>query len=152
MKLVKRLALLSAAIAALAVPTAALGSGQLVNGADNGVWGVATHNCGGQLPVFIATAGNGTLGPYAYSAQECANLGAGTYSGTFTIVAGGGTLSGTYAGTFRVDRAGQIHYQQTNTATGGTGAFSGASGSFTLNGLAAPNGACFQRLSGSIDL
>jgi hypothetical protein len=149
----RRFAVLAGAAAALALPIAALGGAQVpFEAADAGSWGVGTHDCGSQLPVFVGTTGTGTyLGRYTYASQECADLGAATFAGTFTITAANGdTLSGTYAGTFTVDAAGTIHYEQTNTITGGTGRFAGASGSFQVSGLAYSDGRDLQRASGWI--
>lgn len=141
---------LAVAVVALSLPLAAFAADQPFKGTDGGIWGIGSHDCGALLPVFVATTGTGTqLGDYAYSSQECVDLAAGTYAGSFTITSGGGgTLAGTYAGTFWVDGGGSIHYEQTNTITSGTGEFADASGSFELDGLARPDGACLQRMSG----
>ncbi|HWQ23878.1 MAG TPA: hypothetical protein VNK94_07215 [Gaiellaceae bacterium] len=119
---------------------------------DRGSWGVGTHDCGSSLPVWVETSGVGThVGRYRYSSRECADLGDGTYAGSFTVTAANGdTIEGSYAGTFTVDGAGTIHYEQTNTITGGTGRFAGASGSFHVSGLAYGDGGDVQRLSGAI--
>jgi hypothetical protein len=148
----RRFGVLAGTAAALALPVAALGAQVPFRAADSGSWGVGTHNCGSQLPVFVDTIGTGThLGRYAYASQECADLGAATFAGMFTLTAANGDmLSGTYAGTFTVDAEGTIHYEQTNTITGGTGRFAGASGSFHVSGLAYGDGRDLQRASGSI--
>jgi hypothetical protein len=121
-------------------------------GSDRGRWGVGTHECGSALPVWVETSGIAThLGRYAYSSHECASLTTGTYAGSFTISsANGDTVVGRYAGTFTVDGAGTIHYEQTNTITGGSGRFSGVSGSFDVSGLAYADGADVQTLSGAL--
>ena len=153
MKRITRLVFLAAFACAVALPAAALAGDEVpLRGSDQGSWGLGTHNCGALLPVFVADSGAAThLGRYAYSSQECANLAAGTYAGSFTMTAASGdTVTGTYAGTFTVDAAGTIHYEQTNTITGGTGRFASASGTFALSGLAFANGDCAQELSGAI--
>jgi hypothetical protein len=150
---IRRGAVLVAALAALALPAAALGGARVpLKISDSGSWGVGVHDCGSQLPVFVDTTGTGThLGRYAYASQECADLGGATFAGAFTITAANGdTLVGTYAGTFTVDGGGTIHYEQTNTVTGGTGRFAGASGSFHVSGLAYGDGRDVQRAAGWI--
>jgi hypothetical protein len=147
-----RVALL-ALLAVLAVPVGALASDQVpFKGADAGSWGTGSHDCGALLPVFVANSGNAThVGRYSYSSHECVDLGAATYAGSFTITAASrDRLEGTYAGTFTVDSGGNILYEQTNTVTGGTGRFVGASGSFHLSGFAGGDGTCLQRLAGAI--
>jgi hypothetical protein len=145
--------MLAGAAAALALPMVAFAGAQVpFKAADAGTWGVGAHDCGSQLPVFVDTVGTGThLGRYSYASEECADLGAATFAGAFTITAANGdTLVGTYAGTFTVDAAGTIHYEQTNTVTGGSGRFAGTSGSFQVSGLAYGDGRDVQRASGRI--
>lgn len=147
---------LLAAIAACAlVPAFPASASDAVplRGADSGSWGVGEHACGnGLLPVWVETAGAGAhVGRYAYGSQECANLGDGTYVGSFTMTAASGDrIFGSYAGTFTVDGSGTIHYEQTNTISGGSGRFTGASGSFDVSGLAFSDGKDLQTLSGAI--
>ena len=144
--------LVLAAVAVLAVPVAQAGAQVPFKGSDGGSWGIGSHDCGALVPVFVDTAGTAThVGRYAYASQECADLGGGTFAGAFTITAANGdTLTGTYAGTFTVDEAGAIHYEQTNTVSGGTGRFAGASGSFHVSGIAFPDGRDVQQAGGTI--
>jgi hypothetical protein len=152
---IARLAALVLAVVALALPVRAL-AGELVpfKGSDRGSWGVdASDRCGSLLPVWVETSGKGLhVGRYTYSSRECADLGAGTYAGAFTLTAANGdTIVGHYAGTFTAD-ASNIYYEQTNTIEGGTGRFAGASGSFHVSGIAAldGSGADVQRAKGAI--
>lgn len=119
---------------------------------DRGSWGVGTHDCGSALPVWVETSGVGThIGRYRYSSRECADLNGGRYAGSFTATAANGdTIAGSYEGTFTVDGAGTIHYEQENTVTGGTGRFAGGSGSFHVSGLAYGDGRDVQSLSGAL--
>lgn len=144
-----RLGAVIVATAALALPVQALaGASVPLKGADNGSWGIGGHECGSLLPVWVETAGTAThLGRYGYVSQECVDLGA----GTFTITAANGdTIVGTYAGTFTVDGGGNIHYEQTNTVTGGSGRFAAAAGAFGVSGIAYADGSDVQQLSGAI--
>jgi hypothetical protein len=140
------------AAAALAIPVQALAGPDLpFKGSDSGMWGMGSHDCGALFPVFVETAGHATqLGRYAYSSQECVNFGDATYAGAWAMVgASGDRIQGTYAGSFTLDGS-TIVYEQENTITGGTGRFTGASGSFHLSGLAFADGSGLQALSGSI--
>ncbi len=148
-----RLGAVVVATAALALPVEALaGASVPLKGADNGSWGIGGHECGSLVPVWVETAGTAThLGRYGYVSQECVDLGAGTYAGAFTITAANGdTIVGTYAGTLTVDGGGNIHYEQTNTVTGGSGRFASAAGAFGLSGIAYADGSDVQQLSGAI--
>lgn len=140
--------------AALAVPVyASAGSDLPFKGSDSGMWGLGSHSCGAEapVPVFVETAGHATqLGRYAYSSEECVDFDTATYAGNWQMVgASGARIQGTYEGTYTLDGT-TIVYEQENTITGGTGRFTGASGSFHLSGLALADGSGVQALSGSI--
>lgn len=149
----RRASALFVALTALALPARAHPGAQVpLRGADRGVWGVGSHDCGSLLPVVVHTLGTAShVGRYTYDSRECVDLGAGTYAGEFGITAANrDTIVGTYTGTFTVDGDGTIHYEQTNSVTGGTGRFANAAGAFGVSGLAFADGSDVQRLSGAI--
>jgi hypothetical protein len=151
-KRITRFALVVSAAGALVLPAAASAGGTVpYRGVDFGTWAVGTEPCDGSF--VINTSGVGTpVGRYTYSSHECAT-GLTTYAGAFTVTTTrGATLVGTYAGTVTVDAAGNAFYEQTNTVTGGTGRFAGASGSFHVSGIAFASGLDVQRAGGAISL
>ena len=157
---IKCFVLVGFAAAALVLPTAALASGTVpYKGIDVGSWAIGTEHCDGSFVintsgVAIINTGVAThVDRYKYSSHECADPGGVTYAGVFTITAAnGGTIVGSYAGTVRVDAAGHAFYEQTNTITGGSGRFAGASGWFHVSGIGFASGVDFQRAQGAISI
>jgi hypothetical protein len=103
------------------------------------------------------------LGPLFLKITKCATLDGtvGTYAGTFEMTAANGDkLNGTYTGTqdfSLVDANGFGPFQGTWTVTGGTGAFSHASGTLNFTGIAsgsvkdsAANGQAYYLVKGGI--
>jgi hypothetical protein len=156
---IKCFVLVGFAAAAFVLPTAALASGTVpYKGIDVGSWAIGTEHCDGSFVintsgVAIINTGVATdVFRYTYSSHECAT-GAVTYAGVFTLTAAnGGTIVGSYAGTVRVDAAGNAFYEQTNTITGGSGRFAGASGWFHVSGIAPASGVDVQRAQGAISI
>jgi hypothetical protein len=156
---IKWFALVALAVAALVLATAALASGTVpYKGIDVGNWAIGTEPCDGSFVIntsgvaIIKTGVAPDVFRYTYSSHECAT-GAVTYAGVFTITAAnGGTIVGSYAGTVRVDAAGNAFYEQTNTITGGSGRFAGAWGSFHVSGIAPASGVDVQRAEGAISI
>jgi hypothetical protein len=156
---IKCFVLVGFAAAAFVLPTAALASGTVpYKGIDVGSWAIGTEHCDGSFVintsgVAIINTGVATdVARYTYSSRECAT-GAVASAGAFTLtVANGGSIVGSYAGTVRVDAAGNAFYEQTNTITGGSGRFAGASGWFHVSGIAFASGVDVQRAQGAISI
>jgi hypothetical protein len=125
---------------ALSAPGGA-GSARIENapfeGRDSGTLELGVGSCvPGLAPLRTSTTGTGTLiGAYAFETQECFDLAALTFSGSFTITAANGdTLVGAYAG-YLTGRDGPTSlYAFTATVTGGTGRFEQATGTFSGTG------------------
>lgn len=112
--------------------------------------------CAGGVAVDIDGVGRAThVGRYEYSALECFNPTAGTFSGAATITAAdGATLTGHYAGTVGgTADPNVITYAEDFVIDGGTGRLAGASGHLAIDGLAnLATGAYTQTLVGSITI
>lgn len=139
----------------LVAPSGAAQAGATVPfmGSDRGAFSIPGE-CPGGAQVVIGGVGTATgLGRYGYTAVECFDPVAGSFAGTATFVAADGdTITGTYAGTVGATAdPNVVTYQEELTITGGTGRFSGASGSVHVDGLAnLATGEYRQRLIGSI--
>jgi hypothetical protein len=144
------LVLFAVAAAALVASTTAGATTVPYKGSDVGTWANGTEPCPGSF--IITTSGVATyLGSYTYSSHECAT-GDTTYAGVFTLTAANGdTITGTYSGdVVSVNSVGDVYYEQTNTVTGGSGRFDGATGSFHLSGVGYASGVDVQREAGTI--
>ena len=144
---------LGLALSGLAPASAGAATAVPFRGWDVGGFSVPGE-CDGGLVVDIDGTGWGThVGHYEYSALECFNPAAGTFSGAATLTAAdGATLSGHYAGTVAgSDDPDVITYAEDFVVDGGTGRFAGASGHFSVDGLAnLATGAYSQSLAGSL--
>jgi hypothetical protein len=147
--------LLSAFVIMVSATPALAGASVPFKGTDAGAWGQGDHDCGALFPIHIAGSGVAShTGRYDYVALECLDLSdyPFPYEGTFMITAANGdTIVGTYSGTAVIaDDNVTILYEQQATVTGGTGRFSGVTGTLAVAGIAYEHGAYVQQLTGRI--
>jgi hypothetical protein len=135
-----RRVIVAAAALLLLVPAAVLADNQVpLRGADLGHFDVPGACGDGGVQVIIGGAGHATqLGRYAYTAAECFDPVAGTFSGSASMTAADGSrLTGAYSGNVApTDDPDVIVYDEILTVSGGTERFTGASGQVRIVGLA----------------
>jgi hypothetical protein len=133
-------AALVAGVTMLLLPAAALARADVpLKGSDAGDFSLGA-SCGASSSVVeIDGRGNATqVGSYSYEAHECFNTSTLEYTGQFTMTAANGDeIHGSYAGVvYPIGTTSSARYLQAGTITGGTGRFSGASGTLTIDGIA----------------
>ncbi len=109
-------------------------------GRDTGTAEFLQTGCAaGLLPLTTSTVGTATLiGNYTFETEECFDLNALTFTGSFTITAASGdTITGPYSGhvTGFLDEVSPT-YLFTGVVTGGSGRFAGATGEMAGTGQA----------------
>lgn len=117
----------------------ALGAVVPFKGRDVGGFELPGTCSDGSAQVVISGSGTAThLGRYTFASNECFDPTSGEFSGTPAFrAANGDTIVGTYSGqVFGTDDPDVIRYEEELRITGGTGRFSGASGTITVLGLA----------------
>jgi hypothetical protein len=139
---------------ALAVPLGALGaSGIGVDGVESGTFQVLGF-CTNGLLLEVTGSGHATyLGDYRGQYRECFDPSTGLVGdGSFTLTTtSGDTVFGTYTGQAVPAAGSNVHYDDPGVITGGTGRFTGASGSINTAGIAnLATGEYNGTLSGSI--
>ena len=96
---------------------------------------------GGPPPTTLSADGNTTgiaahVGQFSFSYQLTVNLANGTATGSgHLIAANGDSLDMTIVGSSETTTSGVVSIAEIDTITGGTGRFSGAQGSFTVERL-----------------
>jgi len=127
------------ALVALALPMyAAAGDVAPLKGSEAGTFQLLGPCAAGGIGLEVTGAGHATLlGSYTGEYRECFNPANGAVTnGTFTLTASNGDkLFGTYAGQ-AVPSGTNVLYDDPGVITGGTGRFSGASGTANTSGVA----------------
>jgi hypothetical protein len=134
------LAALIAGASILLLPVAAVAKADVpLKGSDAGGFSLGA-SCGAtSLVVDIEGVGHATqIGRYSYEAVECFDIESLDYTGQFTMTAANGDeLRGEYAGhVYPIEGTSAARYLQAGSITDGTGRFSGAIGSLTIDGVA----------------
>jgi hypothetical protein len=124
---------------ALALPIGAVATvGIGVDGVENGTFQVL-GTCNNGLLLQVTGTGHATyLGDYRGQYRECFDPSTGlVVDGSFTLTtANGDTVFGTFTGQAIPTDESNVHYDDPGVITGGTGRFTGASGSMNTAGIA----------------
>jgi hypothetical protein len=141
MRMNQRAATLAAMIVllALAVPIGAVAAAGIgVDGVENGTFQVLGA-CNNGLLLQVTGTGHATyIGDYRGQYRECFDPSTGlVVDGSFTLTtANGDTVFGTFTGQAVPTDGASVHYDDPGVITGGTGRFTGASGSINTAGIA----------------
>jgi hypothetical protein len=157
MKKVNRRATTLAAVfvlVALALPIgASAAAGIRVDGAESGTFQVL-GSCSNGLILEVSGTGHSTyLGDYSGRYRECFDPATGVVAdGSFTLTTtNGDMIFGTFTGQAVPAGEWSVHYDDPGVITGGTGRFTGASGSINTGGIAnLATGEYNGTLSGSV--
>ena len=124
----------------VALANMALGADEVpFRGSDDGGFELPGSCPDGSLEIVISGTGRATqLGAYTYAASECFDPLSGTFAGTSTMTAANGDeIDGTYEGQVSATTdPNVITYQEELELNGGTGRFTGATGTLQVAGVA----------------
>jgi hypothetical protein len=122
-------------------PSAVLGSEEEPNRPARGVlWGTGTFTP--SEPGFLTGVSTGSgylssIGKVTFRSEQTQDAATGIYTGTgVTTAANGDTISASFSGVVRPTASPRVfRFRHENTITGGTGRFSGATGTSTVTGI-----------------